>query len=214
MKHASLFGAVVFTASAVHASLNPSQTLNPATSLARSASIRARQDVDETTAEHCGTDNAGYDWWCEDPQTTCCFGTDIWQCAPITAQECCATGYYCEAGTFCYLLNETQEQYCLTEDEVAQVQQGGGSGAEDEEDDSTSGGGGGGGARVKFTPTKPASAAAAAQTFSSKSGGSKKKGGSGGGSSDDDSKGGVGKVGAGGVMAGLVAFGAVLAVGA
>lgn len=208
MKHISLLVAAVITVSGVHAGLNPSQSLNPARSLARTASIQARQndEVDTSTAEHCGTDTEGYDWWCEDPSTTCCFGSEVWQCAPIVAEECCTTGYYCEAGTHCYLEDDTGDQYCLTPEEVAEQEQ-----AVGDDDDSTSSGSSGGGG-IRFKPTKPASAAAAAQTVSSKSGsgGKGKKGGSSSGESDNGSKSAAGRVGgAGGALAGVVAFGAL-----
>lgn len=149
----------------------------------------------------------GYDWWCEDPSTTCCFGSEVWQCAPIVAEECCTTGYYCEAGTHCYLEDDTGDQYCLTPEEVAEQEQAVGG----DDDDSTSSGGSGGGG-IRFKPTKPASAAAAAQTVSSKSssGGKGKKGGSSSGESDNGSKSAAGRVGgAGGALAGVLAFGAL-----
>ncbi|CAI4210332.1 unnamed protein product [Parascedosporium putredinis] len=104
---------------------------------------------------------------------------EVWQCAPIVAEECCTTGYYCEAGTHCYLEDDTGDQYCLTPEEVAEQEQ-----AVGDDDDSTSSGSSGGGG-IRFKPTKPASAAAAAQTVSSKVGG------------------------AGGALAGVVAFGAL-----
>jgi len=114
------------------------------------------------------------------------------------------TGYYCEAGTFCYIEDVTQDQYCLTPEEVAIVQ-----------DDVESGAGAG--ARIK--PTKSAVAAAAAQTHGSKdggdddgdAGGKRRKGGSSGGS---DNTSGADKEVVGRMMVGFVALGALVAVAA
>jgi hypothetical protein len=62
----------------------------------------------------------GFDWWCEDVSTTCCFGSELWQCIPRTAQECCTTGYYCPTGSHCYLGFDTV-QYCVVPDEEAEL---------------------------------------------------------------------------------------------
>jgi len=58
----------------------------------------------------------GFDWWCEDPSTTCCFGSQLWQCIPRTAEECCTTGFYCPSGSHCFLGVDTV-QYCLVPEE-------------------------------------------------------------------------------------------------
>lgn len=95
----------------------------------------------------------GLDWYCDDPSTACCTGDEVWQCAPIVAEECCTTGYYCDAGTHCYM-DLSGEQLCLTPEEAEDM--GGDAPPEDDVSSGSGGRGGGGAGSGTETPTRKA----------------------------------------------------------